>query len=282
MSNDYKYFHQTYPVFSEELSPEGSFKRFSSMPGPQEVFSMAMKGLPKVYPLTKEPITVDDVVPYLNSAVTEIEMKLNMNISEVTHFHHEDHVADMFGSNYSGVLLRSWPATEIISFQLKFPHAATTTPYITYTIPAPWLYLRRNKVNIVASAGAVYPHVDAQGFVAAGGIFGYIAGLGRGAYQPGSLEIIYKAGFKHDKLPSSLADLITTWAARRFLMDIFPVLFPTSGTSVSIDGVAQSVSYNVPQMIITRMELLEKKIEDLIGSLKSQFGKNINYAFIGA
>src|SRR5690242_9022694 len=114
MTQDYKYNYHTYPVYAEEMSAEGAFKRFMPFPGPKEVYDFVLMGLPKVFPLTKEPITVAMVEPYLNSAITEIEMELGCNLSEVTHFHSEDYIDGMFTNNYQGMRLQRWPATEIV------------------------------------------------------------------------------------------------------------------------------------------------------------------------
>jgi len=282
MTQSYGTQYHTYPCFSEEMGPEGAFKRFTAFPGPAEVYQMALFGIPKVAPLTGEKITQEMVIPYLESAVTEIEMSLGMSLSPVTHFHSEDRIEGVFESNFMGIRLQSWPATEITAVRLKFPHSNTATPYQTYTIPSNWIYLRKNKMNIVAAIGAVAVSTDNSASVSAGGIFTYISGFGRGAYQPGTIEIVYKAGFEHDKMPSSVADLIKTWAAHRFLTDMLPILFPTSSTNVSIDAVSQGVTYNIPQTLAQRLELMEKKKAELSAALVKQFSRTLKTTYFGA
>src|SRR4051812_20771144 len=112
MSQDYGYQYNTYPVLAEEFSYEGSFKRFTSFPTPQDVYNYALMGLPKYFPLTREPITVDMVTPFLESAIGEIEMKLGCNLSEVTHFHSEDYMDGMSIKNFTGIRLQKWPCTQ--------------------------------------------------------------------------------------------------------------------------------------------------------------------------
>jgi hypothetical protein len=282
VTQDYKDRYNLYPVHAQEMSFEGAVKRFSAFPQPKDVYEYALLGLPKYFPITKEPITVEMVEPFLNSAITELEMETGMNISPVTHYHSEAYIDGMFENNYMGIRLQQWPATEITQMQLKYPHTNTLLTYQKYTIPPNWIYLQRNRVNVVAAIGSVTVSVNNEGLVAAGGIFTYITGFGRGAYQPGVVEIIYKAGFENDKLPSSIADLIKTCAALRFLVDIAPVLFPNSGTTVSVDGVSQSVQYNVPQMLTQRVSMLEKKKQELIASVKKGFGRTITKTFIGS
>lgn len=283
MTQDYKYQYQTYPIQSEEMSHEGALKRFSAFPTPKDVYDYALLGLPKYFPLTREPITEKMVEPFLNSAITEIEMELGCNISPVVHFHAEDYLDGQFTNNYSGIRLQRWPATEIIKVSLKYPHSLTQSPYQTYTIPPGWIMLRRNRMNVVASVGSV--SVQAGGpdaVLTTGGIFAYISGFARGNYAPGTTEVVYKAGFEHDKLPSSVSDLIKTWAAHRFLADIVPVMFPQSSVSVGIDGVQQSVGFNMLAALQGRLTTMEQKKKELAASLVKSFGRTMKMGFIGA
>jgi hypothetical protein len=282
VAQDYTYSYNTYPIFSEETAIEGALKRFTPMPNPTDVYNYALMGLPKYFPLTREPITVDLVVPFLNSAITEIEMELGCNISEVTHYHSEDYIDGMFTSNYMGIRMQRWPATSIVQMQLKYPHTNTPTPYQKYTIPANWIYLRRNRVNVVAALGAVTVSTDNSATVTAGGIFTFITGFNRGAYGPGSIEVIYKAGFKHDQLPSAVADLIKTWAAWRFLQDLIPVLFPQTSVAVGIDGVSQSVTLNMYAALMARLAQMEQKKKELAAALTKSFGRTAKMSFLGS
>jgi hypothetical protein len=282
MTQDYAYKYHTYPVYSEEMAIEGAVKRYTSFPTPVEVFEYAMLGMPKYFPMTKQAITSDLMIPFLNSAITDIEMELGCNLSEVVHYHSDDFIDGMFSNNYMGMRLQRWPATQIVKMSLKYPHTNTQNVYQQYTIPPTWIYLRRNKVNVIAAMGSVTVSTDNTALVAAGGIFQYITGFGRGSYQPGMIEIVYKAGFEHDKLPSSVADLIKTWAAARFLGDVIAPLFPSGSVDVRVDGVSQGVSYAIPQMLLKRLEHLEKKKAELKASFKGQFARSVKMTFIGA
>jgi hypothetical protein len=282
MTQQYDKFYHTYPVFSHEYGADGSVKRFDTFPTPKTVLDYALMGLPKVFPLTREPITEALVEPFLNSAVTEIELALNCNISPVQHFHSEDTVDGMFESNFSGIRLSKWPATQIIQFQLKFPHTNTAIPYQSYTVPAPWLMLRRNRVNLVASQGALTVNTEQNVALTAGGFFTFATGFSRTGWQPGVIEVVYVAGFEADRLPSVVADLIKTWAAIRFLNDIMPVLFPASSVNKAIDAVSQGVTFSVQQGLAARLQGLEQKKTELTNAFKKGFGVSMKYTFIGA
>ncbi|MEM4379316.1 MAG: hypothetical protein QXL01_01335 [Thermoplasmatales archaeon] len=282
MSQTYGHQYHTYPVHSEETSYEGSFKRFTTFPTPKEVYDYALMGIPKVFPITNEPIPESFAQTALESAITEIENETGMDLSPVTRYHSEDYIDGMFTNNFMGIRLQHWPATKIIQMQLKFPHTNTAATYQRYTIPANWIYLKKNRLNVVAAMGSVTVGVDNESLVSAGGIFTYITGFARGAYAPGTTEIVYESGWQHDKLPSHVADLVKTWAAYRMLPDMIPVLAPNNGVSVSIDGVSQSTSYNLAQLLATRVQLLEKKKQELTAAITKSFGRTLKLSQIGS
>lgn len=279
---DYKYQYHTYPVYSSELSAESAFKRFTPFPTPQDVYDFCLMGMPKVFPMTREPIPLSVAEKFLTSAVTHLEMSLGCNLSEVVHYHSEDSVADMFTSNFTGVNLQRWPATQIIQFQVKYAHTNTTTPYATFSLPSAWIYLMRNKVNILAGIGTVTPIYDNAGLVTASGLFGYGPGFNSRDYQPGTIEIVYKAGFEHDRMPANVADLIITVASRFMLEEIAPMLFPQNTVSVNIDSVGQSVGLNVAQMLQTKIQQLKEKQAELTKGFTSQFGQSVKFTRFGA
>lgn len=281
-NNDYGTKARQYPVESSEYGIEGAFKRFTSFPTPQETFNFVMMGLPKVFPLTNEPITVDLIVPFLESAVTEIEMQESLYLSPVIKHHAVDQWDNStFGSNYNGIRLPSFPSTKIIDVRFKFPHVQTNSPYQGYVIPAEWVFLKASKMNIIASSGNIIVAGDSSSFIGAPGVLGYFTGIAKGVWQPGALEVTYQAGFDNDRLPSAVADLIKSWAGMRFLDDMLPVLYPNSGVSTSIDGVSQSVQFNVAQLLTDRAEKLKAKTQQLLSAIKGAHGRNINMTFLG-
>jgi len=291
--------YHTYPVYTSEdgLSYEGAMKRFKTMPTPEDVFRKALLGLPKKLPMTNEELIPEDAAPFLESAITEIEMSTCMNITPVDHFQSFDYIDGMFEANFFGMNLERWPTTKVNRLTLKYPHSQTITnipgvqsptangvngTYQTYSIPSGWVALRRNKINVVAAFGALTVSTDASAIANAGGIFSYVTGFGRGAYQPAMIECWYTAGFPPDKLPATIWDLIVTLATIRFLEDIFAVLLPYSSVNVSIDGVSQSASLNLAQMLLQRITNLKEQYDKKKAAINQNFGKTIKMCFIGA
>lgn len=281
-------YHQ-YPVFSQDdwatgggVGFEGAQKRFTSFPQPRDVLSSALMGMPKVFPLTNELITPDHIQPYLDSATTELEMSMGIDISPVERDQAFDYIDGMFEGNFTGLKLQGWPATKVIEVQLRFPHAVGSNTYQEYSIPAPWIALRRNRINVLASFGAVSLQTNNANSATAASVFSYITGFTRGAYQPAMISVRYVSGFDNDRLPTVLADLIKTWAGWRFLSDNFSALAPTSGVSVSIDGISQSSNINLGQMLIERIKLLDQKRQQQMNAITKAFGRTIKVGFIGS
>ena len=283
MTQDYIDPYHTYPINSTEDGFEGAVKRFVSQPTPTDLINYALKGLPKVFPLTGERITIEDVEHYLTSALVETEMSMNMDITQTEHFQSVDYIPDMFSANWSGVKLTRFPATQILRVALKFPHTQTNDPVIQYIIPSGWLVLRSNRMNISASFGSV---IVQQGGATQGygglGMFSFMSGYARGTYQPAVMEIQYVSGWATDKMPAVIADLILTVAAIRMLNDLGPILFPFRSTSVSIDAVSQSAQLPGPQLLLGRIQALELKRKQLESSITAHLGKTIKMSFIGA
>lgn len=271
-----------YPLWAEEMSFEGAVSIYKPMPGPKEVFDFVMLGMQKILPMTGQSLKQEDVEPFISSAIAEIEMDLGCEITEKTLYHHEDLVADKFNLNMMGIKLTRWPAIKIENVQIKFPHAATATPFQKYTVPPQWVFLRKNKMNIVASTGAIVGTTDNSAIANAGGIFTFITGFGNNSFQPGLIEIVYKAGYEHDKLPANVADLVKTWAAWGYLANILPVLFPAASTSVAIDGVSQSVGLSIQQMLTQRVAFLEQRKKELAASFKKNHSRTVKISYIGA
>lgn len=276
-----------YPVWAAEMSIEGAFKRYQPVPTPQDVYEYVLRGLP-IFSTLLNPaldpralITVDVAADALASAVTDIEMDLGCNISPVTHFSPQDYWDGMLTGNFAGIRLERWPATKVVMARIKFPHAVSALPYQSYAFPSSWIVLRRNNFNLVAAAGQITPSMDLQGQMSASGFFNYMTGFSRGIYSPAAIEIVYQAGFDHDKLPSHVADLIKTWAAARMLADILPIIAPMTSVSNTLDSVTQSATSIVAQFLLQRIEALEKKKKEMAASFKKGFGRTVGYAFLG-
>lgn len=272
-------FHQ-YPIWAREFNYEGSVKRFMPTPTPEDVYHYALLGLPNIFPIINEQISITDAENALVSAFTEIEASTGMDISPVIHHHAEDYIAGKFGNNCSGIKLFRWPAVKIIQVSLKFPNTDSIA-YQQQIFPANWVYLRKNKMNLVPNSGPMTIQSVNQGAPGAVGYFGGFYGV-NSSYSPGLISVIYQSGFDNDRLPGFVADLIKTWAAHRFLTDVGPLLFPYNNVSVSIDAVSQSTGITLGAVITAKLQALEIKKTQLLNAAEQQFGTGaIKSTYIG-
>jgi hypothetical protein len=279
-TQDYIQPYNTYPIFSTSDGYEGAVKIYDTFPTPEDLINYGLKGLPKKYPLTGEPIMKDDVAYYLTSSISEINMDLGCNVSPVEMWHSADFIDGMFNANFTGIKLSRWPATQVLNVKFKFAHTQTNTPFQSYTIPAAWVALRRNRITIAPSYGGMIVQQTAD--TNAAGVFQYITGFARGAYHPCLIEVQYVAGFTNDRFPAILKDLILTVATIRMLTDLGPKLFPYSSASVSIDGISQSATLPGPAYLMQLLQGLMQKRNELTASFTKYFGKTIKMGFIGA
>jgi len=270
-----------YPVHSAEDGIEPAFQRYLPMPTPLDVYNAALMGIPKIFPLTGEPIPVDMAETYLTSAVSHIEADLGCDLSPTVHYHPADYINGLFSNNFTGIILPRWPASKIIQIQMKFPHTTTNTPYQTYTIPAGWVSLRKNKVNVVAAIGAAAVKTDNSGLINTGGILSFWNTFQFTEWQPNIIEVVYESGFESEKIPGFVSQLIKAVASKYMLEDLLPVIAPSNSVSVGLDSVSQSATLALPQLLQARIQFLDKKIKDLSAAFRKLFGKSVAGIYIG-
>ena len=248
------------------------------------MYDNVLRGLPKVYPLTGEPIPVSVAEEYLDAAITQIEMELGCNLSECIHYQIEDAIEGWDTNNAGGISLRKWPATSVIQFSIKYPNATTLTPIQTFAVPPTWISLKRNKINLTPGYGQITSTYDNTLYGSASGFLPY--GLAvrnlNGAYTPNVLEVVYRAGFDHDRLPSSVRALIIAWASYYMALDIWPILFSVGSVSDSLDGVSQSATNIIPQALVARLNSLDLKRKELAASFKKAFGRTFSFTRFGS
>jgi len=279
-TQNYEQPYHTYPIMSTSDGYEGAMKIYDTFPTPQDLINYALKGLPKKYPLTGEPIMAKDVEYYVTSALSEVQMDLGCDILPTEHMQPHDFIDGMFNANFTGLKLTRWPAWKVLNVRFKFAHTQTNTPFQSYTLPAAWIALRRNRITVAPSYGGMMVQQTAD--TNAAGVFQYITGFARGAYHPCLIETQYVAGFDQDRFPAILKDLILTVASIRMLTDIGPKLFPYNSASVSIDGISQSASLPGPGYLLQLLQGLMQKRNELTASFVKYFGKTIKMGFIGA
>lgn len=255
---------------------EGSFVRFKPMVTPQNVIDFGLMGVPKTFPMTGEPMTVEYIANHLEAAIAEIEMT-GLMLSPVI-FHHLDDYQEgnsLYGQRFFPILLKKYPVRNIESIELTFPNATTDKPSLIYRIPDDWITWDQTKVNVVATTGVINPTIQ-QGSAS----LPYI-NLFHANYRPTAFRVNFRAGFDQDKLPVIVWRLIIDKATYSILSEIGPLLFPSTGISVGIDAVSQSAQLPGYRIFEARLKDLASRIEKNRQLIAGYYGNQMTIEFAG-
>ena len=242
---------------------------------PQDVINFGLIGVPKVFPLTNEPINAEYIAQYLQVAIASLEM-MGMLLSPVICHHIDDFTSDgLIGTRFFPTILKKYPVREIESIELLFPNATTKNPTLKYVIPKEWITFENNKVNVIATTGVLSPTM-----VAGSTTVPYL-GLFQGGYKPSSYRVNYRAGFDQDQLPVLVWQLILDITTFSLLTDLAPLMFPSQGISVGIDSVSQSAQLPGPRIFDSRLKSLREKIETQKQIISGYYASQMTMEFAG-
>jgi hypothetical protein len=148
-----------------------------------------------------------------------------------------------------------------------------------YEIPIEWVEtanLHTGQLNIIpltlaltrspTGSGAAPPLVAGPASAVFLSLFGY------SSWIPAWWLVRYTAGFPDGKMPKIVNELIGTVAAMEVLSILAPTFGKANSTSLSIDGMSQSVSTPGPEIFSLRMDELTKKRELLVRKMKALYG----------
>lgn len=270
--------NQPFPfrVDSSSASPEleGGFVRFKTMVTPSDVLKFGLIGIPKMFPMTQEPLSEEYVAVHLQSTIAQLEMS-GMCLSPIIATHIDDWHGSSDWNRYFAINVHKYPVSRIESIILTYPNATTSNPSLTFTIPAEWITHERGKVNVVATTGTISPVVQ-------GNRGGYpMLSLGSNGYRPSAYRLTYQVGFEQDKLPANVWQLILDMTTYNLLGEVGPLLFPTSGISVGIDGLSQSAQLPGARIFEGRIKQLEAKIKANRDAISSYYGQMMTLEFAG-
>lgn len=260
---------------NEHLDIDGGFVRFKPMITPKDVIQFGLVGVPKVFPMTGEEITEEYVALYLQSAINELEMQ-GLVLSPIISFHVDDAMgSSFFDTRYFPTLLKRYPVRKIISFELRYPNAGTENASLVYRVPEQWITFENNKVNVIPKTGYLMPtSVSGSAQIPLTTLF-------TSRYRPSAYRIEYLAGFDQDQLPVIVWQLLNDMATFNLLSAIAPLLFPTTGLNVGVDGLSQSTQLAGPAIFNGRLQALEEKIKNAKHLVFSYYGQGFSIEFAG-
>ena len=260
---------------NEHLDIAGNFVRFKPMITPRDVIQFGLIGVPKVFPMTGEHLTEEHVALHLQTAINELEMQ-GLLLSPVNSFHVDDALSSsFFDTRYFPTLLKRFPVREIISVELRYPNAGTENASLVYTIPKQWVTFENNKVNIIPTTGyLMMTSLSGSAQIPVTTLF-------TSRYRPSAYRIEYLAGFDQDKLPVIVWQLLNDMATYSLLAEIAPLLFPSTGLSVGVDGLSQSTQLPGPTVFNGRLQALQLKIDTAKKLVFGYYGQGFSIEFAG-
>jgi hypothetical protein len=220
--------------------------------------------------VTGEELDDDDILVYINSAISEIEHILDLYITPVEFREKHDYSRSSFTDAYAYLKVDHAPILQVSKVELTFTNDADLDGFVQFP---------REFVHVMPQEGVIQL-VPAYGTSLSGFLLSAFSGVQYHALRawgetnfPGGYRITYTAGFDQDKVPASICDLIETMVALKLLSELAPVLFPHNSISLGIDGVSQSTSNPGPQFLTTRVAELEKERERLMDAVKGYYHK---------
>lgn len=255
-----------------ENAVDTSWNQLEPLIDAEQLVTRFLFGIPLVShmkdPRTNKAMVITDTMlqDYIRLAVNTAQSELSIDIMPVKYsekFAFDKAEYDQFGffkcthkPVYSVDLLSVRPSDNIDVFIV--PLEWVETSFMSYgqinIIPLTLAITSTGITNSQAGGGAVFLNI-----------------LGQKPWVPAFWGIEYTTGFKDGMVPSVINDLVGTIAAMRVLSMLAATYARANSTSLSIDGMSQSVSTPGPQVFKVRMDELAAERKLLTNKVKKTF-----------
>lgn len=256
------------PPFPERADVNGvepGMLRYESYPTPEDLRNDCLFGIPLKSQLTGQTMSDKVLKKYITRAVSLIEMELKINVTPVKYVDRYDYNLWDY-QKYNFIQLNHWPVIQIESVKGKYPNAVDFIQF-----PQEWvsLYSEFGMLQLTPTNGAI-----TQFFLTNDATYLPLL-LGSRAQWPQLWQVTYTSGFKNDRIPAMIVNLICQNAALQALRVLNPVLFPYTSYGIGIDGTSQSVGGPGPQLFSERIQEIKEDYEKLMDVAKRYFNKRI-------
>ena len=240
-------------------------------------------GIPLVSPITKEKLTDAQLRSYLQRAACVMEIETKLDFTQVVRRHRLPFDPALYQS-FICLEIPNKPISKVLrlaicssSYQFT-EHANDQYPVGAeiYRIPNEWVEMGnalRGTLN-VNPINPAFTAIGTQTAVAASGaaILQFIGQIG---WVPAYWVVECVHGFVSDngQLPVVINEIIGTKAAIMLLSNLIP-LYHIVNQSLNIDGLGQSVSNQMYQMLQIRLQLLQADLDKMVKTMKTMVGNN--------
>lgn len=254
-----------YPLFSTNSG--GNFNRVEPLLTPDILKSDFLFAVKLFDPVNKRPISDPDLVRAINRAVCSVELSLGLSIFPVQRTIKVPFDKSLFRS-FGHTEIPFKPVLSIEQFAIE-----SADQVVQFTFPANLLETSNLHLGLIT--------FGALSLITPNGIVTSVAG-GTGSsplvlssylnvnFIPAFYKIVCTTGFPENKIPTVLNELIGVTTALDILSRVGPG-FRNSSTSLSQDGLNQSISGLGPNQYKQRIDELTLRKEKIEAQLKSYF-----------
>ena len=258
---------QIFPLRNvEEIQP--AVIRYCPLPTAADIRARKLFGIPLKSSLTNEEFSDDSIEFYIKAAISEIEHVLDLYITPVKFKEKHDYRRSNFTWNYNYLKVDHPNILNVSKLELSFSNSTQVPGFVDFPLEHVHIMPQEGVVQLVPAFGTSLSGFLLSAF--SGTQFHALRSTGITDF-PGGMRIEYTSGFNPDKVPALLVELIETTAAIKVLSILGPILFPSTSTSISIDGVSQSVGTFGPKHFNDRIDQLEKQQEKQMDAVKGYY-----------
>lgn len=251
---------------TEEIEPKVG--RYCKIPTAADLKKTKLFGIPLCSSITNEELSDDAIEFWINTAISEIEHMLDLNITPVRYREKHDYRRFSFTWNYNYLKVDHPNILEVHRVELSFSNDEDVNGFVDFPLEHVHVMPQEGVIQLVPAFGTSLSGFLLSAF--SGTQFHALRAIGIDNF-PGGVRVEYTSGFDIDKVPYLICQAIEVMAAINVLSALGPVLFPQTGVSIGIDGVSQSTSTYGPRHLSERIEQLEKERERVLDSLKGYY-----------
>jgi hypothetical protein len=256
-------------VFPEKAyDAAGPVSRLEPIIGPEEFKRRFFFGVPLASPITKEKLSDDDIKDFIKRAINQLELDTHLDVGMVVRRHRLPFDPNLY-QQFIHCEIPNKPIQKVIRLAIcsanydDTPDATGQYPSggQIYVIPPQWVEMG-NAVRGTINVNPLSPAFSAIGAqasgVAAGGTI--LAFIGVQGWVPAFWTLECTHGFITEEglAPVILNECIGQKAAMMLITNLLP-LFAVVSSSLSLDGLGQSVSNQTYQVLQIKMQMLEKE-----------------------
>lgn len=234
-----------------------------------------LKGVPLVTatvdPITKKLTVINDadLAEYIELAITNLETESGLFIMQASISERQPFDMNEFKS-FGYFKLRSKPCTSVESLRI-----AASDGTVFFETPKQWIetgYLHWGQLNILPLSPGTFGSTSVITGGPAATVF--LNTLQSQGHIPAYWTCDYTVGWPDQNMPKVINNLIGMEAALHVL-GLLAATYQKNSTSLSMDGLSQSVSLPGPDIYNTRIAALQDEKKKLMNKVKKTFGLGI-------